>query len=200
MGSLSNGGNSPKKPRKKPRAESKLKGATFERRIAQDMRRIYDPPEYVTRLEAMPTKGEGAISALQTLLKESRVRRSDQGRGAQEPDLVIRGCPLWLELQDARETTPMEKLEQAERDVRQVSSGLLPTAVIHRTGEQRIRAWMRFSTLLYLCGFDDLTDSAGGAIPLTASPGGNLVVMIDYEDLLERLRFREEVLRGTKVD
>jgi hypothetical protein len=40
---------------------------------------------------------------------------------------------------------------------------------------------------------DDLTDSEGEVIPLTEAPGAALVVMIDYEDLLVRMRFREEV-------
>ena len=148
----------------------------------------------MSKLEAAAkVKGKGASSAHRELLKESKVRRSDQGRGAVEPDVVIRGCPLWLELQDARQPAPLAKLAQAERDVRQTSSPLRPVAVVHKLASPQIQAWMRVETLLYLCGFDDLTNSEGGAIPLADAPGATVAVMIDYDELLERLRFRRDV-------
>jgi hypothetical protein len=179
---------------KKKRAQSRPKGNAFERRIAQDMRQIYDSSELLEKLAAAAKlKGKGATSAHRTLLKESRVRRSDQGRGALEPDLVIQGCPLWLELRDGREPMHYAKLAQAERDVEQTGSSLRPVAVVHRTGAKDIQAWMRAETLLYLLGFDDLTDSAGCVIPLSDAPGASVIVMIDYEELLERLRFRRDV-------
>lgn len=169
--------------------------------ISQDMRQIYDSPELLSKLAtSSKVKGPGSVAAHRELLKGSRVRRSDQGRGALEPDVVIQDCPVWLELQDARNPTPLDKLAQAERDVRQTESSLLPVAVIHRTASKAIQAWMRFSTLLYLCGFDDLTDSEGGAIPLSQAPGATLTVCLDYEDLLARLRFREEVRCAQQAD
>ena len=191
---------SPTVPRPKPRANSRSKGVAFETSIAQDMRRIYDPPELLEKLEvAARVKGKGSVSAHRELLKESAVRRSDQGKGALEPDVVIQGCPLWLELQDARKPTPLEKLAQAERDVAQTGSRLRPVAVIHRTAARSIQAWMRCETLLYLCGFDDLTDSEGRVIPLSEAPGAAVVCMIDYEDLKEKLLFRRAVAIAQEV-
>jgi len=187
-------GTESKPPRAKPRVNSRRKGVSFEEKIAREFRQIYDPPELLASLaEAAKAKGAGSVAAYRAILKTSRVRRSDQGRGAMEPDLVIQGCPLWLELQHARAVTPRGKLEQAERDAATAESSLRPVAVIHETGRWLTQAWMRFSTLLYLAGFDDLTDSEGEAIPLTEAPGAALAVMLDYEDLLARLRFREEV-------
>ena len=183
-----------KPPRTKPRANSRVKGASFEKEIAREMRQVYDSSELLEKLEAAAkVKGKGSVGEHRELLKTSRVRRSDQGRGAMEPDLVIQDCPVWLELQDSRNPTPREKLAQAERDAKAAGSSLRPVAVVHKTGAKSIGAWMRVETLLYLCGFDDLTDSAGGVIPLSEAPGATLVTMIDYVDLLARLRFREEV-------
>lgn len=185
----------------KKRVNSRRKGVSFEEAVARDMRAIYDSSDLLERIEeAGKVRGKGSVAAHRELLKESRVRRSDQGKGALEPDVVIQDCPIWLELQCAKDPTPMAKLAQAERDVRQTGSSLRPVAVIHQSGSQSSQAWMRVATLLYLCGFDDLTDSEGGAIPLVEAPGAVLPVMLDYVDLLARLRFREEVRCAQQAD
>ena len=185
----------------KKRVNSRRKGVGFEEAVARDMRVIYDSSDLLEKIEAAgKMRGKGSVAAHRELLKESRVRRSDQGKGALEPDVVIQDCPVWLELQCSKAPTPMAKLLQAERDVRQTGSSLRPVAVIHPSGSQSSQAWMRVSTLLYLCGFDDLTDSEGQAIPLAEAPGAALPVMLDYVDLLARLRFREEVACAQQAD
>jgi len=88
------------------------------------------------------------------MMKQSAVRRSDQGKGAKEPDLVIPPCPCWLELQDATGHSyhPLRKLEQAERDVVQCGSDLLPVSICHQSKRQSIEVCMRVGTLLTLSG------------------------------------------------
>jgi hypothetical protein len=125
------------------------------------------------------------------LLKRSRVRRSDQGKGAMEPDLVIQDCPFWFELTHAANPQPMAKLEQAERDSQIAEGQWFPVAIVKKTHGTFIQAWMRTSTFLILCGFDHLTDSAGVDIPLSSAPNGNMPVMISYPDLISRLKAYE---------
>jgi len=73
------------------------------------------------------------------------VRRSSRADGAANSDVVITGDPLlerlWLELQDARDPTPLAKLQQAERDIdlaQRASDRLdrLPVVIWHRIRER----------------------------------------------------------------
>ena len=131
------------------------------------MREIYDPPELVKSM----TESKGNDHS--RLLKESKVRRSEQAKGAREPDIVIEGCPCWLELQDARgpKFAPLKKLEQAERDVIETESELWPASICHQTGSHDIQVCVRLGTLLALAA-DSLM------IPC----------VIDYEDFKGILR------------
>lgn len=115
---------------------SRTKGASFERQIAQDMRAIYDPPELTARLAQLSAAKQQ--DQHREVLKQSRVRRSDQGKGALEPDLVIEGCPFWLELQHAAGSNfnPRKKWDQACLNVSQVKSPLIPVAICHQTGRR----------------------------------------------------------------
>lgn len=131
---------------------ARTKGPAFERQIATDMRTIYDPPTLTQQLEALRKAKKPA--EYRTLQKSSRVRRSDQGRGAKEADLVIKGCPCWLELQDAtgHSYNPLTKLVQAERDVVEADSDLWPVSVCHQSGRRSIEVCMRLGTLMVLSG------------------------------------------------
>jgi hypothetical protein len=91
---------------------------------------------------------------------EAVIRRASQAERADNPDVFIEGGPpilarLWLEMQDARAPTPIEKLGQAERDIHawNVRRGVayqldhrLPVAIWHRLGERKIwvttRMWV----------------------------------------------------------
>jgi hypothetical protein len=86
------------------------------------------------------------------LLKSSQVRRSEQGKGAQEPDLVVEGCPCWIECQDARASEPLEKYAQAVRDIKDTGSALLAAAVCHKTHEKKIGVWMSLADVITLGG------------------------------------------------
>lgn len=121
-----------------------------------------------------------------TLLKGSKVRRSDQGKGAVEPDLVIEGCPCWLELQDgARDYySPLDKLKQAERDVVQSDSDLWPVAVCHLLGRQSIEVCMRVKTLLGLGDFELPGD--------TPSWYARTAVILDFEQFKGMLRYEHD--------
>jgi hypothetical protein len=107
------------------------------------MREIYDPPSLVQSLKESQGKDHSR------LLKASKVRRSEQAKGAREPDLVVEGCPFWLELQDARAEafSPLKKLEQAERDVIDTDSELWPASICHQTGSHEIQVCVRLGTL-----------------------------------------------------
>lgn len=103
----------------------------------------------------------------------SRVRRSDQGKGALEPDLVIRGCPVWHELQRGGPSyyDPLMKLKQAERDVLAAGSELMPVSVCARNGSSAISVCTRTRTLLRLqdLAYPDDSPAWYGDIPVTFS-------------------------------
>jgi hypothetical protein len=96
---------------------SRTKGKVFERRVA---------------------------SALRAQWPDAEIRRSSQAERAYEADVFARGAPvlerLWMELQDARNPTPLAKLEQAERDVelrrRFQPDRRYPVVVWHRIRER----------------------------------------------------------------
>lgn len=83
------------------------------------------------------------------------VRRASQADRAHESDVFIEGGPpmlkrLWIECQDARNPTPLAKLEQAEGDVGHAHNpnwtNTLPVVIWHRLGAREInvttRAWV----------------------------------------------------------
>jgi hypothetical protein len=140
------------------------------------MRAIYDLSELLTRLEMLAkTKQQ---EAHREALKLSRVRRSDQGKGALEPDLVVDGCPFWMELQDAAKGySPKKKLAQAIANVAQVRSHLMPLAICHQTGSPDTEVAMRFR---------DLAAWWTGLTPEIGDP--DFMVIIDYEAFKELLK------------
>jgi hypothetical protein len=182
-----------KKAAKKKRAQSGPKGDAFERRIAQKLREVYDPPELLAEI-AKATK-EKRVKDRTVLLKRSRVRRSEQSKGAREPDVVVKGCPCWIECQDAATNhfTPLEKYAQAERDVDETDqwASLWPVAVCHKTGEHKIGVWIAFHHLVLLANIQPLLNVDGEPGPLNLfSKGFELEqpVRIDIEDFLTLLR------------
>lgn len=105
------------------------------------------------------------------------MRRSDQGKGAKEPDLVFdSGCPCWMELQNAADGAynPEGKLAQAERDIQELNSDLWPVAICRKTGSPKIEVCTRLWVLLMLMGL---------VIP-NDQDEGQVVVKFDYQDLL----------------
>jgi hypothetical protein len=107
------------------------------------------------------------------------VRRSIQSRKAEESDVT--GVPgWWIECQDAANPTPVEKLEQAERDsiATQVAGGELCwcVAITHRKRSQTIQASMRLRALTML---------TSGRYPESAL--SEAVVTLDFNDFLSIL-------------
>lgn len=114
------------------------------------------------------------------------VRRSSQAERAHESDVFIAGGPrvlskLWLECQDARNPTPIAKLEQAEHDSEHVDDceprfldrTPVPVVIWHRLGAREInvtlREWaydyvrgivpgLRFNTAALTLSLDDFLD------------------------------------------
>jgi hypothetical protein len=99
---------------------------------------------------------------LRATFPTATVRRALQAQRAFNSDVFLEGVPdplsrLWLELQDAREPTPLVKLLQAERDVARVglprlndplgSRPWIPVVVWHRTAERTIWATLRSQAL-----------------------------------------------------
>ena len=92
---------------------------------------------------------------LRTFWPETIVRRASQAERADNPDVFIEGGPrllsrLWLELHDARNPSPLSKLEQAERDVDAYQAGRrvgdrerLPVVIWHRIGERQSQVTTR---------------------------------------------------------
>lgn len=145
------------------------------------MRRVFDHPDLVDELES--TTGVKDRAEHKALLKESRVRRSDQGRGAMEPDLVIQDCDCWMELQDAQQPDPQAKLLQAESDALEARHGQWPVAVTHKIGRRSIQVTLRCAVFLeevakWMSGMD--------------------VITIDYSDFLDALSERDKARARAK--
>jgi hypothetical protein len=165
---------------------ARAKGPAFERKIATDMRTIYDPPALTRQLAELhgQRKVPGKQAEYRALQKSSRVRRSDQGRGAKEPDLVIEGCPCWLELQDATGHS-YSPLLQAEKDVAEADSELWPVSVCHQSGRTSIESCLRLGTLVALTGVAELN--------MMTAESMLIPVIIDYgalKGMLERYEAR----------
>lgn len=109
---------------------SRTKGVEFEQRIARDLRGV---------------------------LPRATVHRSSQADRAYAPDVVIDGdVPplvrrLWLECQDSRQPSPLDKLAQAERDTAHHSVATpLPIVVWHKTGSRTVNVTLRNGEWLHL--------------------------------------------------
>lgn len=114
------------------------------------------------------------------------MRRSDQGKGAKEPDLVIEGCPVWHELQRGADGyyNPIAKLEQGEHDASAIESDLWPVSVCAYTGSPTIVVCMRTRTLLLLQDFDYPED-----VPEWYS---DIPIQMDIKPYLDLLRAADE--------
>jgi hypothetical protein len=136
------------------------KGKAFERKIAAELR-------------ALCPRGD--------------IHRSSQAERAREPDVVIAGdvpeiaTRLWLELQDARDPRPLDKLAQAERDVAAKRGGALPIVLWHRIRELRVQATMRGTVYFALVGFQCIDPN---------------VLTLDWEDLKAVLAGRTPPAQG----
>lgn len=163
------------------KVNSRRKGRRFEEQIAQELRQIYDSSPLIQEMAEAAKKKDNRRH--RELLKKSLVRRSDQGRGANEPDLVIEGCPCWLELQDARAPTPLKKLEQAEGDTAKIDSRLRPVAITHKIGSQSIQVMMRYH---------DLTMITHGSLINLVDIAREMPVTIDFEHFKAILKDYDE--------
>ena len=151
------------------------KGLDFERKIATALRAIYDSPELTAELAAS-TRDRARH---RELLKSSKVRRSDQGKGALEPDVVVQDCPVWHELQRAKRPEPVVKLAQAERDVAMSGSDLWPVSICALAGSTKTTVCMRAITFLALADLE---------LPKGMRAFGEITVQIDLEPYLQLLR------------
>lgn len=137
-------------------ALSRTKGHNFEREVASKLR------------DAFPT---------------ATVRRSDQGFGAREADVVVQGdAPalvksLWMECQCSRKPTPLGKLYQAENDLVLYQGGdRTPVVIWRKHGARQTQATMRFGALMGITG--DRCLSIHRDMPIT----------IDFDDFLTILK------------
>jgi hypothetical protein len=117
---------------------------------------------------------------LREVFPAADVRRSSQADRAANSDVVITGEPLlerlWLELQDARDPTPLVKLQQAERDILEqarVTHGMsdctrLPVVIWHRIRERTNQVTTRLWVLDELRDFAPWPQSRSAATPDTA--------------------------------
>lgn len=129
---------------------SRVKGAVFERFVATTYRETF--PEFA-----------------------EFVKRASQSHSAFESD--VHGLPgFWNECQDARNPTPLLKLEQAERDLtraKQASNAdqdRIAIAIIHKTGTpyNKTTVTMRFRSLVFL-DTGRRTETGSSNIPITIS-------------------------------
>lgn len=155
-------------------AKSSMKGKSFERRIACDLREVFDGKAWVEHYDSL-NQAEKSV-----MRKTSRVKRSNQSAGAHEPDVCVKGTWLWLELQHATGTRPIAKLEQAERDIEQKgeTGAWIPISITLETGARTIWACTRAKHLLRLC--------LSGPRPQT--PVDDEPVYLPYRGLIELLK------------
>lgn len=121
------------------------------------------------------TKGHTHERWVATQLREAFpnaiVRRSDQGWGAANADVVVEGdAPIlakqcWFECQVSRNPTPLAKLEQAEGDAK--GTDRLPVVVWRAHGERRCWATMRLGTLAFIARAGTPTYVIDAVIPVT---------------------------------
>lgn len=145
-----------KAAKKKTRSQlgrmSRQKGDKFERKIANELRQIYDPSDLLAKMEA--ARAAKDVKELKRLQKASCISRGEQRRGAKHADILCEPCPCWIELQDAAAGNyrPHAKLQQAQRDVAEAGSDKLPVAVCHQTGRCSTEVAMTVRTLCELAG------------------------------------------------
>lgn len=132
------------------------------------------------------TKGHNHERDVARKLREAfpsaTVRRSDQGYGAYEPDVVIEGDAmpvlkkLWIECQCSRNPSPVGKLLQAEEDAAKGFATMrLPIAVWRLHRARTTQATMRFATLAALIRAEFLS------VPASAI---ETIVTVDFDLLL----------------
>ena len=169
-----------KKTRSAIGKSSGKKGKAFEQKIARDLRLIYDGPEWVEHHKDLTPKQRAAH------IKSSRVRRSDQAKGAREPDLVVSERSWWFELQhtNADHFNPEGKLLQAERDIahREEVGKWHPISICLQTGCRTTWCAMRLKTLLLL---------ATGKFQ-TFLEGAEAIVRVPYDDVKHMLEQDEQ--------
>lgn len=158
---------------------SRLKGKTFEAEIARDLRDVFDPPGLVKKL----VDASRFPKLHRELLKRSRVRRARQSEGAKHSDVVVEDCAWWFELSTSKGVSPTRKLAQAEKDIYDTGSDQLPIVITREKGRQSIQVTVRMGTLMAL--YELFTPA-----PLTQREK-DVVVQIDYPDLIDRLRWNE---------
>lgn len=125
------------------------------------------------------TKGHQWERDVATMLRSSfpdaTVRRSDQGFGAYEPDVVIEGNAspllksLWIECQCSRKPTPLDKLCQAERDAKAIWR--VPVCIWRMHGARTGYATMRLGRVFAMHnaqGLSGLTALAPVTMPLAS--------------------------------
>jgi hypothetical protein len=158
-------------------AKSGPKGKAFERQIGRDLRLIYDGADWCGHYDGL-NKREQVV-----MLKSSRVRRGEQGKGAREADLCVAERTWWFELCDENEPRPVAKLEQAERDIEHKGEvgKWLAVAITHKTRSPTIYATMRGRSFVYL---------VTGRFP-QPGPVDDAPVTFQYTTLLELLQLEE---------
>ena len=101
------------------------------------------------------SKGKRFERTIATMIRErfpqyaKEIRRSIQSRAAEESDVT--GLPgFWLECNDTVQPNPLDKLEQAERDVSlsQTRKSDIPVAITHKTGARTSQATLRLINLV----------------------------------------------------
>lgn len=158
-------------------ARSGPKGKAFERKIGRDLREIYDGADWCAHYDSL-SKREQVV-----MLKSSRVRRGEQGKGAREADLCVEDRTWWFELEHANDSRPLSKLEQAERDIEHKGEvgKWLAVAVTHKTNSPTTFATMRGRSFVYLVTGRFPAPSAADTAPVT----------FPYPVLLELLQLEE---------
>lgn len=160
---------------------SRRKGHDWERSVADDLRQVFDDPAVLAQIVACRRRPK----ALQFAMARSCVRRGRQSGGAVEPDVVVSGYDLWLELQCSARPTPSKKLAQAIRDAGATGETWIVFAVIRDTARRESYVVTHTTDLCGLIGYRHPP-------PM---PAPTIEVRIGYRDWLDLLAKKKDSLK-----
>ena len=155
---------------------SRNKGKEFERWLAAQLRAELGEP-------AVESAGD---------VRDSRVRRGEQGHGAVHADVYVVDLPFWFECQHAARPDAEAKLLQARADVERSGRRHVPVAVVRRSGARGRR---QVEAAMFL---SDLIGQVGFVVPQPTTEMqllGQSVVTFDFRVLLSIVRRAEGARR-----
>lgn len=158
---------------------NRTRGHNFERKLAQDLREIYDSEEF---LSAYNGDCRGRPKGFKRkLVEKSVVQRGLQSRNAREPDLVT-PSDWWFELGNGSFTL-QSKYNQAQRDLSaQIKRGNTAfkkiAAIVKEKNKRKISVMLNARNFTEIVKYSDKLSSVN--------------VVLDYDDFVQLLKLEAQ--------